>query len=266
MAQQTLRKTGLSRSSPSLVTAAAFNLRDFSTSRSKVKLEPPPPDPLHKAKSLEKIDLIGGNGRFRQRQAEEEFERRRIEEEERLLCEKQAEAQRQRKQAARLEQRRRVQEDEDRRRRMEEARKLEEQLHKKRLREKEQERERLRKAHEASERERRAPKTCQTCSGSGVCQLCNGAGIQFALHLVSHVTSASLKDFGKTQQGCTDCGGCRQGIRGELKKGSGKCNQCMGYGKITPTIIDDEPTSPKMGRTRSVWLDRSESFGGMRLG
>mmetsp|Transcript_12264 Transcript_12264/g.34356 ORF Transcript_12264/g.34356 Transcript_12264/m.34356 type:complete len:101 (-) Transcript_12264:91-393(-) len=43
-------------------------------------------------------------------------------------------------------------------------------------------------------------------------------------------------DFGRVQQGCPECGGCVQNIRGACVQGSGKCYTCDGVGTVTPKV------------------------------
>jgi len=256
-----LRRTGLSSSSPSLVAAASFNLREFSLTRSKLKRDPTPDNPLVKASSLENIDLIGGNGRWKQRAAVTEFERRRVVDIEETRLTRQMEETKQRRQAAKAEARKRVHDQEERRRLEVEERHEEEKRQKMRDRQQKLEKERARKQEEEAERQRRAPKTCESCSGSGTCQPCTGEGYLYSMYLVSKVTDEARQSYGKNMQGCTDCGGCKQGIRGSLQKGSGKCRPCAGYGKIWPNIEDLNSSSPKA----RAWVDRGESYDRLRV-
>jgi len=255
--QRSLSSSGLSKSSPSLVTAAAFNLRDFSLSRKKIGPDPSMHEPLRKVASYEKIDLIGGNGSWRQRKAVLDFERRRVEEEELKRQERLREMEQQRRRAERREQRRKVKEREETKRREEEQRQLEEGRQRELVRQQQQESARLRRQEEEAERQRRMPVQCTVCEGSGTCQTCSGKGHLYATHLVSSVSTGSLMQYGRNLQGCTNCGGCRQGIRGDLQKGVGKCPECCGLGKIWPHL-DSEAGSPKSmlspkARTLQAW-------------
>eukprot|EP00929_Paragymnodinium_shiwhaense_P003448 TRINITY_DN103987_c0_g1_i1.p1 TRINITY_DN103987_c0_g1~~TRINITY_DN103987_c0_g1_i1.p1 ORF type:complete len:285 (+),score=83.58 TRINITY_DN103987_c0_g1_i1:110-964(+) len=245
--QATLTKTVLSRSSPSLVTAASFNLRAFSASRKRIADDKDDPIILQKAQlttALQEIDLIGGNGRWRQKMAEAEFERRRLEEEERKAMEQRKEAERRRRIKVAEERRRQQQQ-------VEETARFEKEEKKRKVREEiEAERQRRetekRLAREEAERQRiaRLPKPCKTCTGSGACQCCGGSGHVYDTYLVSsmNVGPRTTQDFGRLLQGCPACGGYKQGVRGVLLKGTGKCTTCTGTGKIWPQI--DDCTSP----------------------
>jgi len=244
-----LHRGGLSRSSPSLVTAAAFNLRDFSQSRKKIGYGERPESAgtsalRLKREHLEEIDLIGGNGRWRQRKAETEFDRRRMEEEaKRAEEEKRQKKTQQRQQMKEARQRKQQKEEEKQRIENEDKRRI---AREEREAAKLAEEEERRKYEVEEERQRimRLPKTCQTCTGGGHCQVCGGAGHVYAMYLVTEVkTHAPSQDYGKLIQGCTHCGGYRQGIRGDLLKGSGKCPPCGGMGKIWPDIDGKEKST-----------------------
>eukprot|EP00927_Polykrikos_kofoidii_P012357 TRINITY_DN15326_c1_g1_i1.p1 TRINITY_DN15326_c1_g1~~TRINITY_DN15326_c1_g1_i1.p1 ORF type:complete len:274 (+),score=69.76 TRINITY_DN15326_c1_g1_i1:111-932(+) len=239
-----LTQTGLSRSSPSLVTAAAFNLRDFSLSRKKLSLGRPASVTTFRTDQLEEIDLLGGNGGWRQRKARDEFERRRVEEEQRRYEQLKRETEKRRRGQAKEERRRKQQQEEENARLEKEKKKRDAEEERRRLKREQEERERLRKEEEENDRRRRLPTTCQTCDGSGICQACEGKGHVFGLYLVQQVGHVeSTQDYGKLMQGCTTCGGYMQGTRGALLQGSGKCPPCDGLGKIWPKI--DDLRSPK---------------------
>mmetsp|Transcript_25397 Transcript_25397/g.70696 ORF Transcript_25397/g.70696 Transcript_25397/m.70696 type:complete len:283 (+) Transcript_25397:89-937(+) len=238
-------KTGFSRSSTSLVAAAAFNLRDFSASRKKLATDRPSSETASRRAPYGEIDLVGGNGKWRQRRAEEDFERRRLEEQQRQREEQRREAERRRNMELAEARRRRLLEEEEQRRLEEQERKRLEQLQREREIREREEQERLRLLEEESERQRRRPKTCETCGGSAVCQTCSGDGYVYVMYLASEVDWRGRQnddtDFGKLQQGCTSCGGYEQGVRGELQTGCGKCAACGGAGKIWPQI-EQSPT------------------------
>uniref|UniRef100_A0A7S1R1N4 Uncharacterized protein n=1 Tax=Alexandrium catenella TaxID=2925 RepID=A0A7S1R1N4_ALECA len=246
-----LWRTWESRSSPSLVTAASFGLREFSLSRKKIG-DPTSPDRFKKVTSFDKIDLIGGNGRWRQARAKEDCEQRRLEEEEMQRQERLREAEKERRRAERREMRRRAKEEEERKRREAEEKKLQEMRERERLRQEQQERERQHRLELEAERQRRMPQTCQTCKGSGQCQACSGKGFQFSTFLVSTVSTESMQEYGRAMQGCAGCGGCKQGIRGSLNKGLGKCSSCDGHGKIWPDIDGSPPTYWHSASTKSM--------------
>lgn len=221
--------------------AAAFSLRHYSLGRGRIDPERPQSQRT-KHLPLEYIDLLGGNGRWRQRKAEREWERRRLEEEERRRLEKLEEEERRRRRLELEERRRKQKEDEERRRQEERARQLREAEERERRRLEQEERERL--AREAAEREwlARQPRTCETCVGSGRCVSCEGRGCSFAMFLVPAVAEGeSQTTYGRHFQGCPTCGGYKQGILGELRKGSGRCQSCGGAGKIAPKLADITP-------------------------
>lgn len=231
--------------------AAAFSLRQYSMERKRIAPEKTSSTPTLR---MEEIDLLGGNGRWRQRKAETDFKQREIEEIERLRLQKiQEEARRKRKMELEAKRRRQLQEEENQRRaeREKEQREREEREEARRIQE---EKERLQAEEEERERQARAPKTCETCAGSGRCVKCEGKGHLFAMFLVPSGANALWKkdqkmDFGRSVQGCDECGGYRQNLLGELRKGSGDCAACDGVGKITPKI--DPGRSRKLNTTRT---------------
>lgn len=241
---------GLSRSSPSL--AAAFNLRQYSEGRRRLTPERTNSQPLI---FLEKIDLIGGNGRWRQRRAEEEWSRRAVEEEKQRR-EQQALEEKRRRRRAELEARRRRQlEEEEKRRQEERERQRQEQLEQDERRRQEEERERQRRVQEERDWLARQPKTCENCGGAGKCPKCAGKGYLFAMFLAPTVSDASLKDCGRMMEGCDACHGFRQNLMAEVKRGTGRCAVCDGLGKIAPP--DSSPTSPHRRRSFTMGGDAS---------
>mmetsp|Transcript_88570 Transcript_88570/g.246517 ORF Transcript_88570/g.246517 Transcript_88570/m.246517 type:complete len:292 (+) Transcript_88570:3-878(+) len=235
----------MSKSSPSL--AAAFNLREHSQSRKKLPIERPDSQP---SLTLEEIDRLGGNGRWRQRKAEEYFKQKAIEELERQREQREIEERRRKRRCEIEARRRRQQQEEEQKREAERERQRKDRELKEALRQKEEELDRRRQEADQRDWEARQPYTCESCSGSGKCQRCDGKGEVFALFLVSQVEKGSgtglgrtriaevdnstKVGFGRTAQGCEDCGGCRQNILGELNTGSGNCPGCNGKGKVWP--------------------------------
>jgi len=229
---------GQSRSTPSL--GHSFALRKYNTDRKR--------NPGHQPDSMpclpvlyDEYDLMGGNGRWRQRLAEEDFEQKKIEAEERQRQEKLKEEERIR--------RRKLQE-ERRRKQLEDERK-ELMAFREAQRRQAEEKERKRAAEEEEARQRREqeerdflakqPKACEVCSGSGRCASCEGTGVVFGMFLVPSVSKdlenlgvGGSVDFGRLQQGCTDCLGGAQNLMGKLRGGTGYCAHCMGRGKIWP--------------------------------
>jgi len=235
-----LGASGLSKSSPALITTASLNLREFSLTRKRIADPDRPASHMKKLAPYEKIDLAGGNGRWRQRRAEQDFICRRLEEAELKRQQHQWELERERRRAERQETRRKEKEEEDRKRHEEEERQREDVRRNERRRWEQQEAQRRKRQEEEAERRRRMPRPCQGCSGTGICPQCKGKGYFFSTYLCAYVTPEdALQQYGKHTQGCEHCGGCAQGIRGGLQKGQGKCPQCGGYGKVWP-VIDDE--------------------------
>jgi flagellar biosynthesis GTPase FlhF len=184
---------------------------------------------------LGQLDLVGGNGRWRQKRAKEQ----------RVLDQAEAEKQRHEDQVIEDEKRRRREDREARRRRQHEEdqqrqRMLEEKMRRERLAQDERERQEEEERHRQAAQERsewlaRQPKTCSTCMGSGKCTYCGGEGFFFAMFLAPSVGKDSM-GFGRAPQGCPECGGCAQNIRGALVKGSGNCYACDGVGTVTPNV------------------------------
>eukprot|EP00440_Ansanella_granifera_P026542 gb/GFBE01028832.1/.p1 GENE.gb/GFBE01028832.1/~~gb/GFBE01028832.1/.p1 ORF type:complete len:274 (+),score=66.35 gb/GFBE01028832.1/:1-822(+) len=234
---------GLSRSSPCLT--AAYNLRQYSLDKKRILPEKTnsEPDFSH----LDRIDLIGGNGRWRQRRAEDEFARRQIVEEERLREQQEMEERRRQRKLALQAKRRRQQEEEERRRQEERERQRQEQLRIEEERRQAEERERLRREQEERDWLARQPKLCLVCNGSGKCPTCLGSGQNFTVFLATGVGKRNTRgDYGRHAQGCDACYGFKQNMLADLKKGTGKCAHCDGWGKIAPDIDFTSPT----GRTR----------------
>merc|ERR1712146_710720 len=124
---------------------------------------------------------------------------------------------------------------------------------------------------EERERLARLPKTCEACGSSGLCTKCDGKGQLFAMFLVQNVKEehkfAGL-DFGRVLQGCDNCGGYRQNLVGELRKGTGLCPVCNGTGKIWPEIAKKPFKKKKresmamehMGSTDNLMMDPTDSM------
>eukprot|EP00933_Yihiella_yeosuensis_P040958 TRINITY_DN35385_c0_g1_i1.p1 TRINITY_DN35385_c0_g1~~TRINITY_DN35385_c0_g1_i1.p1 ORF type:complete len:294 (+),score=67.98 TRINITY_DN35385_c0_g1_i1:118-999(+) len=237
------RALGMSRSSPCMT--AAYSLRQYSTLKKRLPTGPTRSSPTI---VLDKIDLIGGNGSWRQRLAEDEFARRAIEEEQRRREQLAAEEEKRRRKAEREMRRRLRQEEEERRRAEERERQRIEQLEREEARRQAEEAERLRLEQEEREWLARQPKTCQTCSGSGKCPVCLGSGVLHAVYLSSKADNRSTKGaYGRILQGCSACYGFEQNLMAGLKQGTGRCAACDGWGKIKPEV-----SSPVGGRTRKA--------------
>lgn len=240
---------GCSRSCPTLCHAdPQFNLREYRSKR--VKPERPVSQPHLDPANLTQADLIGGNGRWRQRKALVEFEQRGAKELE-LLREQRAKAEKLRKKQEVKEEKRKKQLEELRKERITQQERLRQDEEERQVREEQQaEKERLRKEEEHREWLARQPYECETCSKSGKCQGCDGSGQLFSLFLVSEVGEACLNEFGRMPQGCEDCGGQRQNLQGKLRVGSGKCSACGGHGMIWP-IVESKHNRRALGATMS---------------
>jgi len=259
-----------SKSSPAL--AAAFNLRKYAVEVRHIPGERPASAPAGMAnqaepidpKTLTKIDLLGGNGKWRQIQAEAEFKRRKRAEEERRKLEKEREAEKKRRLAEQAERKRRHQEQEEQRWLQEQKQKEAELAEQERLRLEKEEKARLQRELEEEERRRRMPKTCETCDGSTKCQDCMGKGYIFSVFLVHKVAreddvGQTNIEHGRKEQGCEKCGGYAHNQLGDLKKGTGLCPVCQGLGKVWPVL--DEVASPKKpGDSRGWFADRTQEI------
>lgn len=186
--------------------------------------------------SFDYVDLQGGNGKWRQRKAEVDFEQRRAEEEVRQR-EESIRREEKRIKLAGVEARRRLHlQDLEARCREEHERRLREEAEEQQRRLREEEDERLRREEEENERRARQPRDCHTCRGSGLCGACNGEGAILTLFLSAHVNSRSTMNYGRVFQGCEKCGGASKGGAGDqLQAGSGKCVTCQGAGRLAPT-------------------------------
>jgi hypothetical protein len=226
------------------ITAASTNLRKYSLDRKRIADPDRVEKGFHRPKlpqiNYEKVDLIGGNGRWRQRKAQEDFDRKEAEDVENRRQQEILEQERRRRQAAREEKRRRHAEEERLRFMQENERRLREQKERDEARRREEEEERLRREKEHQDWLARQPTDCETCKGTGVCPACMGKAFSYETFLVSKVTSNTPMDYGRVKQGCPECGGCRQNILGELVKGSGRCATCGGNGKLWPAVAYDK--------------------------
>eukprot|EP00929_Paragymnodinium_shiwhaense_P099485 TRINITY_DN6115_c0_g1_i1.p1 TRINITY_DN6115_c0_g1~~TRINITY_DN6115_c0_g1_i1.p1 ORF type:complete len:347 (-),score=95.36 TRINITY_DN6115_c0_g1_i1:348-1388(-) len=222
---------------------SSFDLRQVANRRKKCHPEPArtssSPLQLRKKKTLgptTQIDLLGGNGAWRQKKAEVEFEERRIEEEERLRLQAIRDEERRKREAEKEARRRQHLREEEQRRKDEKERLRREAEEKEHRRKEEDDRKHRIKEEEEREWQRRQPKTCEVCAGQAKCKTCDGKGYSFAMFLVPTVDTNTLMTHGRVMQGCQDCGGYRHNILGSLKKGTGLCRSCDGVGKITPKI------------------------------
>lgn len=214
---------------------------------------------------LEKIDLIGGNGHWRQILAEEEFKRRREEEEAQHRQELQKASEKKRRQTELAERRRRHQLEEERRWQEEREQKELDAKERERRRRDEEEKARLQKEYEEEERRRRMPKTCETCKGSAKCQDCQGQGHVLSVFLRPRVAEEdhvgqTRMEHGRKHQGCERCGGCSHNMLGDLKQGTGACPACKGQGKIWPVIEEMSPAFKAKTNTSAWQADRTQDL------
>lgn len=224
---------GLGREPKSLSKTAACNLREYSMSRSRLKAEK---HPTSKSYTLERIDLAGGNGRWRQRQAKVEFAQRDIEEAELRRQAKMLEKERRRRKEEKQREREAREKEDLEKRKREREKALQETLEREKERLAAEEAEYVRQRQEQLEWQRRQPKMCEDCQGSGKCQACDGLGYSFAMFLVPEISYCTKLEHGKVMQGCAECGGLPHNIVGDLRLGTGKCIPCNGVGKITPVV------------------------------
>jgi len=242
-------------STPAL--AGAFSLRKYAVLTKHIPGDRAPRafagDPMPE-EPMEQIDLIGGNGNWRQIKAIAQFK---IKDEiaKEVKIQERIKEQRKKERAAELADRRRKHQ-------AEEEQRWQDEREQKRLNQIERERvqreneEKVRQDREAAEEERRRrmPKTCETCDGSCKCQDCMGEGYTCATFLVAKKSTDDVSlgstsmDHGRVYQGCEKCGGYCHNMLGDLKKGSGECAVCNGHGKIWPDL-GDAVTSPKAKTT-----------------
>merc|ERR1719199_1389442 len=222
--------------------SAARDLRSFSQTRRRSSLETPcsllnQPEALHAspvpmAELL--LDLQGGNGRWKKRQAEEEIVRRN-----KLQAEKDLQLKHERdilQQQRKDEQdwlMKTLQEQEKKIKEISEHDRLEEECQEKRRAEIEQKRLQI-KAENARRKQLQQPTPCDSCGRSGKCPSCSGSGCISVSYLSSNVGDASQAFRGQTLTGCTSCAGRRDGaelLKLDVIKGHGRCVACNGYGK-----------------------------------
>lgn len=259
-----------SSSSPAL--AAAFNLRKYAVKVKHIASDRPASAPAMgmgnkvapiTPEQLTRIDLIGGNGKWRQLLAEEEFKRRKAASEEKRRQELTKAKEKMRRDAETTERKRRHQAEEERRWREEAEQQERDRLEKERIKQEQEDRERQRREFEEEERKKRMPKTCETCNGTAKCQDCGGKGFLFHMYLVSNKgmdydAGGTEVEHGRKEQGCEKCGGCAHNLLGDIKMGTGECAVCQGLGKIWP-VIEDTAISPKSKGFSQAWqFDRSQ--------
>lgn len=192
------------------------------------------------------VTLHGGNGRWRQAKARQEWVFQVMEHEASERARKQ-EADRQRARKLEVERIRRA-EEEELRRRVEEAeqerkRRKEEEL---RLQMQREEEARRRKLEEERLLAAQQPRNCEKCAGTGRCTACQGDGRLNTLFLAPSVGARPSPIFqGRRPRGCRACGGGGDGaLASDFFPGSGKCDCCKGTGLIRPPPGGFRPTKP----------------------
>lgn len=248
---------GAERSWSSPALAAAFSLRKYAVSTKHIPGERAPRafqgDPMPEL-PMTQIDLIGGNGHWRQLKAEEEFKRRRQEEEEQRRQELQKAKQKKQRHVERDDKRKKFQEEEERRWQEEREQKARNALELERIKIQKEEKARIEREEAEEERRKRMPRTCETCDGTAKCQECMGKGYIFSVFLVASKSEARQgMEHGRVYQGCQNCGGYCHNLAGALKKGTGECPGCQGLGKIWPVLEPKDMTSPKAGQLTSTF-------------
>jgi len=183
--------------------------------------------------------LHGGNGLWKQQRAHEVWDQQ-----------LQEHAEMQREQAIREEHQRAMEAEAERRRKAEEeARRANNDVAEQERRRKlaQEEAERLAREAEAAEqrkleekereRRRRQPRPCGKCGETGKCSDCSGSGCVPVLYLSPSVSLSDRAPRGRLLKGCLPCGGTGDGASwGELLKGNGACDACLGTGKIKAPV------------------------------
>eukprot|EP00429_Kryptoperidinium_foliaceum_P072741 CAMPEP_0176073742 /NCGR_PEP_ID=MMETSP0120_2-20121206/36847_1 /TAXON_ID=160619 /ORGANISM="Kryptoperidinium foliaceum, Strain CCMP 1326" /LENGTH=261 /DNA_ID=CAMNT_0017407427 /DNA_START=74 /DNA_END=856 /DNA_ORIENTATION=- len=219
----TLMTVARTQSAPGL--PSSRRLRDFAAQRGRLQsVAGRSKDSVADAQGfldqLNEVDLKGGNGRWRQRLAQAEFERRQARDREELRQKRLAAEKRRRWQAQREEKHRKHLEEMWKERASQQERLRVEANAREERRRADAERERLRKEGERRQWLERQPKECSACEGAGACPCCLGKGLRLALFLVPVVSKDTPGDHGKLPQGCEACGGrghnVQDGGRGQL--------------------------------------------------
>ncbi|CAK8987978.1 Uncharacterized protein SCF082_LOCUS1192 [Durusdinium trenchii] len=198
------------------------------------------------------VTLHGGNGRWQQVRAQEQWAKMLLENEDALVARK-LEAEKQRLRRAEAARQRRA-EEEELSRRVEEA-----EADKKRRREEEQRlqlqrEEEARRARLEEERllESMKPRKCTKCSGTGRCSNCQGEGSVDVLFLAPQVGKRHTPiPQGRRPRGCRQCGGVGDGSWWkDVVMGSGRCDLCHGERVLQPPPGGFKtPVQPETGTT-----------------
>ncbi|CAE7157489.1 unnamed protein product [Symbiodinium pilosum] len=182
------------------------------------------------------VTLHGGNGRWQQARAQNQWAHMLVEHEAAMAAKKQ-EAERQRLRRAEVARIRRA-EEEELRRRVEEAEQDKRRRKEEELRLQMQREEEARRAKLEEERllELMQPRKCQKCEGTGRCSNCQGDGSVDVLFLAPAVGSRPMPILqGRRPRGCRQCGGAGDGaLLRDFIAGSGRCDICKGERFIKP--------------------------------
>lgn len=213
--------------------------------RPRTQMGAPGPVVYRREEPLEEVDLKGGNGKWRQRKAEVEFEKRSIKEEERRREEAERRRKERRRQKEAEERKKQRQQDQQRQWQEERERRQKEEDEKERRRQADLERERRLAAEEERKRLARQPKPCQECRGTGHCPKCDGQGWILSMLLSPRVGDAlprtssliQTEAFGHVPRGCEACGAENTGVCGDLWHGNGQCKTCSGKGFLSQNNV-----------------------------
>mmetsp|Transcript_28009 Transcript_28009/g.63050 ORF Transcript_28009/g.63050 Transcript_28009/m.63050 type:complete len:351 (-) Transcript_28009:102-1154(-) len=182
------------------------------------------------------VTLHGGNGRWQQARAQNQWAQMLVEHEVAVAAKKQ-EAERQRLRRAEVARIRRA-EEEELRRRVEEAeqdkRRRKEEEH--RLQMQREEEARRAKLEEERLLELMQPRKCQKCDGTGRCVNCQGEGSVDVVFLAPAVGTRPMPILqGRRPRGCRLCGGAGDGaLLRDFIAGTGRCDVCKGERFIKP--------------------------------
>lgn len=238
------------QSSPAII-AAACNLRQFSLHRRFVSTEAEnTSEPATNMVEL-LIDLKGGNGRWKQIRAKEQYalEMKLKEEAERKA--RLQEARKRNQQALEAAKQKKLQEEEMRRNQERaERERLQREAELAILKAKREEEEHSKRCHEQLVLLKQ-PRPCGVCKGSGKCTQCKGKGFFEAMYLSSSTGTGRKHDqfHGRTRRGCAECGGYKKDedegtVFTPLTQcnnpisGSGFCPTCDGSGKTKLSHAD----------------------------
>ncbi|CAJ1394909.1 unnamed protein product [Effrenium voratum] len=197
------------------------------------------------------VTLHGGNGRWQQARAQNQWTHMLVEHEATLGARKQ-ESERQRLRRAEAARQRRA-EEEELSRRVEEAEADKRRRRDEELRQQQRLEEEARKARLEEERllELMQPRKCAKCNGTGRCSNCQGEGSVDVLFLSPRVGHRHMPiQQGRRPRGCRQCGGSGDGsLLRDFVAGTGRCDVCKGERFIQPGGFKGE-VAPQKGRDR----------------